>query len=208
MTWARRSAENLLPLSEEKESLKDALREWIYSGDMYDLEEPRETCELCEHPDIRYQFKITNRLNMNELLVGSECINKFGILAVDDAGIVLDQGQSRRRVQQDRRYLIAEARKKRLITSLVELSNRDQEFQITSFIDYVQDRGAFTPHQLAFLLWRLDRHGVDYSPTDFKLTIRRNREKAQLAAMPDWKLRRVWRAMSTSQKEWYGDNKA
>lgn len=37
MTWAKRSAENLLPLSEEKESLKDALREWIYSGEMYDL---------------------------------------------------------------------------------------------------------------------------------------------------------------------------
>jgi len=101
MTWARRSSENLLPLSEEEESLKNALREWIYSGETYDLQEPRETCELCDHPDLRYQFKIINKLNLNELLVGSECINKFGILAVDDDGIVLDQAQSRRRIQQD-----------------------------------------------------------------------------------------------------------
>ncbi|HYW72020.1 MAG TPA: hypothetical protein VE961_13360 [Pyrinomonadaceae bacterium] len=207
MTWARRSSENLLPLSEEKESLKNALREWIYSGETYDLQEPRETCELCDHPDLRYQFKIINKLNLNELLVGSECINKFGILAVDDDGIVLDQAQSRRRIQQDRRYLIAEAKRNRLITTLVELANRDIEFKIASFIDYVQDRGAFTPSQLGLLFWRLDLHGVDYVATDFKVTIRRNREKEQLIAMADWKLKKIWSAMSSNQKDWYKDNK-
>lgn len=207
MSWAKRSAENLLPLSNEKESLKNALREWVYSGEMYDLEEPRETCELCDHPDIRYQFKITNTLNKNELLVGSECINKFGILALDEKGQVLDRQQSRRRVDQDRRYLVAEARKKRLITILVELSSRDRDFEIKSFIDYVQDRGAFTPLQLGLLFWRLDRHEVDYRPNDFKLTIRRDREREQLLAMADWKLKKLWRAMSNSQKEWYRENK-
>jgi hypothetical protein len=50
MSWAKRSAENLLPLSNEKESLKNALREWIYSGEMYDLEEPpRYTLSIQDH---------------------------------------------------------------------------------------------------------------------------------------------------------------
>ena len=106
MSWAERSAANLLPLSEETSNLKAALHEWVYSGEMYDLTEPIETCELCEHPDIRYQFKIVNTLNGSELLVGSECITKFGILAVGESGELLNQAESRRKVQQDRRFLI------------------------------------------------------------------------------------------------------
>jgi len=207
MSCAKQSAENLLPLSNEKESLKQALREWIYAGEMYDLEEPRETCELCDHPDIRYQFKIRNTLNENELLVGSECINKFGILALDEKRKVLDRQQSRRRVEQDRRYLVAEARKRRLITSLIELSSRERDFDIKSFIDYLQDRGAFTPLQLGLLFWRLDRHEIDYRPSDFKLTIRRDREKQQLLTMAEWKLKKLWRAMSDNQKRWFRENK-
>jgi hypothetical protein len=110
--------------------------------------------------------------------VVSECINKFGILALDEKGKVLDLQQSRRRVEQDRRYLIAEARKKRVITSLVELSSRDRDFVIKSFIDYVQDRGAFTPLQLGLLFGRLDSHKIDYRASDFKLILRRDRENS------------------------------
>ena len=108
----------------------------------------------------------------------SECINKFGILALDEKGKVLDLQQSRRRVEQDRRYLIAEARKKRVITSLVELSSRDRDFVIKSFIDYLQDRGAFTPLQLGLLFGRLDSHKIDYRASDFKLILRRDRENS------------------------------
>jgi len=115
MSWTERSAANLLPLSEERSSLKVALREWVYSGETYDLIQPVETCELCEHPDIRYQFKIVNKLNGSELLVGSECITKFGILAVGESGEFLNQAESRRKVHQDRRFLIEKGRRKRLV---------------------------------------------------------------------------------------------
>ena len=90
MNWASRAAENILPLSREKMNLASALAEWLYTGDTYDLEKPIETCELCGHPDLRYQFRIENRHNGNELLVGSECINRFTIRATDSFGRVLD----------------------------------------------------------------------------------------------------------------------
>lgn len=86
MSWAERAAANLLPLSKEKSDLANALREWRYTGDFHDLEAPIENCQLCDHPDIRYQFEIRNLLTGNTLLIGSECINRFGIAATDEEG--------------------------------------------------------------------------------------------------------------------------
>lgn len=203
MSWASRAAANLLPLSREQDDLGKALREWRYTGNYYDLEEPIEDCELCDHPEIRYQFEIANLHTHQSLLVGSECINRFSITAVDKDGRELDVESSKRRVHRDRRRLIDDARKRRVVIALVTLSGVEEQFRIESFIDYLQRRGAFTPKQLAFLFWRLDQREVAYIPSDFKLVIRRDREKAQLVELADWKVRRLWPAMSASQRRYY-----
>jgi hypothetical protein len=90
MNWISRSADNIFPYSENKKNISSALTEWMYTGEMHDLEKPTGTCELCNHPDIRYQFNIKNTHNHNELIVGSECINKFEIKSFDDKGSLLD----------------------------------------------------------------------------------------------------------------------
>ena len=206
MRWRENSIENLLPLSENRVNFMQALREWVYTGDMFDAEIASEVCELCNHPEIRYQFRISNRYNSNELLVGSECINKFEIAALDENGDVLDYKASRKKVQHDRRILVTEAKKRRLFNTLIKLKKNDDTFDIESFITYVQDRGAFTPKQLSLLLWRLETYKIEYCITDFKLTIRRNREKEQLLRMADWKVKKIWQAMSTNQRNWYTEN--
>jgi len=68
------------------------------------------------------------------------------------------------------------------------------------------DRDAFTPNQLALLFWRLDQHEIEYSPRDFKIVIRRDREKNQLRQMEDWKIKKLWASMSTSQRTWVKQN--
>src|SRR6266511_1614525 len=117
--WAKRAAENLLPLSEERDELAVALKEWVYSGDMDDLESERSSCGLCEHPDIRFEFEIVNRQNGNALLVGSECIKKFEIPALDDQGRLLTGIAAKRKVNTDRRTLIRKAESRSVITSLL-----------------------------------------------------------------------------------------
>lgn len=201
MSWASRAADNLMPLSREQEYLSTALREWRYTGKCYHLEEPVETCQLCDHPDIRYQFDIGNLFTGESLLVGSECINRFGIAATDEEGRTLDAAESRHRVGRDRRKLIDDARKRRVINALVVLSNADDEFRISDFIEYLQDRGAFTPKQLILLLWRFDKYRIPHDVKDFKITIRRNREKAQLREMQKWQIDRIWPCLSASQRE-------
>ncbi|MDE2111111.1 MAG: hypothetical protein KGJ79_08205 [Alphaproteobacteria bacterium] len=200
MSWAERAAANLLPLSMEKSNLSTALREWRYTGDFHDLETPVETCQLCDHPEIRYQFEIRNLLTDETLLIGSECINRFGIAATDAEGRTLSGKDSRKKVNRDRRSLIEEARKRRVISALVALAHVDGDFNILSFIDYLQNRGAFTPNQLATVLWRLSKFRIAHNPRDFRLTIRRNREKAQLEEMRDWQRKLIEPCLSDSQR--------
>lgn len=202
MSWAERAAANLLPLSREKSDLARALREWRYTGDFHDLEAPIEICQLCDHPDIRYQFEIKNLVTGRSLLIGSECINRFGIAATDAEGRTLSADDSRKKVSHDRRSLIEQARARRVITALVALAHADNAFNISSFIDYLQDRGAFTPKQLSTLLWRLSKFAIPYNPKDFRLTIRRNREKAQLRELKDWERRRIEPCLSDAQRSY------
>lgn len=108
-------------------------------------------------------------------------------------------------VDSDRRTLVDEARKKRVITALVALAQADPEFKILAFIDYLQDRGAFTPKQLALLLWRFEKLRVPFDVRDFKLTIRRDREKVQLLEMADWQIERLLPAMSPSQRQFLAE---
>lgn len=201
MSWASRAAKNLLPLSQERSDLARALKEWRYTGNFNDLEEPAADCELCDHPDIRYQFEIQNLHTAKRLLIGSECIHRFGIAATDEEGRTLDAAGTRKKVEKDRRKLIEEARKRRLVKALVALAHVDSEFDIASFIDYLQTRDAFTPKQLTTLQWRLSKHRIPHDLRDFKLTIRRAREKDQLAALADWQLARILPALSESQRE-------
>ena len=205
MSWAQRAARNMLPHSREKSRLPAALKEWRYEGGFHDLEAPEADCELCDHPDIRYQFEIRNRFTDARLQIGSECINRFGISATGDDGEELDAAGTRKKVGRDRRTLVDEARIKRVITALVALAQADPEFKILAFIDYLQDRGALTPKQLVLLLWRFEKLRVPFDVRDFKLTIRRDREKVQLLEMADWQIERLLPAMSPSQREFLAE---
>ncbi|MEM9357947.1 MAG: hypothetical protein AAGB04_17220 [Pseudomonadota bacterium] len=199
--WAKNASNNILPLSTSQTSLRDALAEWFYNGNTLDLEAPVESCRLCDHPDIRYQFEIENETNGNTLLVGSECITRFSISAKAD-GRNLSQTDTKKLVSRDRRQLIQDARTKRVIGCLVDLAAKDDEFNdIDRSIDYYRERGAFSPNHLAFLIWRLDKNNVPYKASDMKMTIRRSREKEQLLSMPDWKLQKLLPCMSKSQRD-------
>lgn len=205
--WTENVKTNLLPLSIEKNDLRKALAEWFYTGNTYDLSYPDENCELCNHQGIRFQFEIQNYLTKSILLIGSECILRFSISAVDDQGKVLDQKETTKKVHKDRRQLISDARTKRVINSLVELAQKDTKFDgIDSSIEYFQERGAFSPKHLLFLLWRMKESGVSFNKSDFKMTIKRNREKDQLLDMKDWEVRKILPAMSASQQKWYQEH--
>lgn len=203
MSWLDRVSEVLAPLSIEQADVREMLAEWYYTGNAFDLDEPVENCQLCGHPEIRYQFEIRNEHTEFELLVGSECIKKFRISAVDESGDRLDADESKQKVDRDRNKLITDAKQRRVINALVQLSMQDDTFQIESFIEYYREREAFTPNQLKVIIWRLNKHNVDFQHADFRMSMRRDREKSQLHSMEGWQVKQIWQCMSPSQRNWY-----
>ncbi len=207
MNWIERVKENVLPVSNEKYNIRKALDEWVYEGNMYDVEVADEICELCDHPNIRYQFEIVNQLNNNALLIGSECIIRFKISVIDKSGKKLSFDEAKKKVTKDKSRLVTEAKEKSVLNTLVVLAGIDHNFNILNFIEYFKERKAFTPNQLALLIWRLERANIDFKKSHFKLTIKRNREKEQLLQFEDWKLNRIWSCLSNSQKQFVIQNK-
>lgn len=202
MNWTDCVSKNLLPLSLSTD-LREALAEWLYTGVAHDLDEPCERCELCDYNPIRYQFEITNQYNDNALLVGSECVTRFGICGVDSDGHKLDAEQTQKLVERDRRRLIQSTRESRVLDAIAKLGLTESQFKADSFIEYFQRHSAFTAKQLNFLMWRLKVNKIDHNPGDFKLRMRRDSDKAQLVGLEDFQLRQIWPCMARSQRDWY-----
>jgi hypothetical protein len=207
MNWIERVKKNILPVSNEKYNIRKALDEWVYEGNMYDVEIADEICELCDQPNIRYQFEIVNRLNNNALLIGSECIMRFKISVIDKSGRKLSFDEAKKKVTKDKSRLVTEAKEKSVLNTLVFLAGKDHDFNIENFIEYFKERKAFTPNQLALLIWRLEKANIDFKKSHFKLTIKRSREKEQLLRLEDWKLKRIWDCLSNSQKQFILEKK-
>ena len=74
-TWLLNATKNLLPLSNASDFV-NAKKEWVYVG-LIDNEEADFDCQLCGHKEIRYEYTIKNKINQNEMIVGSSCILKF-----------------------------------------------------------------------------------------------------------------------------------
>ncbi len=203
MSWTERAARNLLPLSLEQYDLAVALQEWVYERNVVVLESPREVCQLCDHPRLRYQFEIFNQYTGHSLYIGSECIKRFAIGVRSEGGGIITGETADRSVDADRRRMEQEARDRSVLNSLVDLAATDGEFDLQDFIAYYQRRGAFTPNQMALLQWRFQRSGVAHEPAFFKVSLRRHREQEQLRRMPEWKVRRLWAYLSAQQRQWY-----
>lgn len=210
MTHLDTTIKTIFQLSSEEKDLSKAFKEWVYEGNMHDTGESTHVCELCGQTDLRFQFEIRNIQNQNSLLIGSECIKKFNSISVlDSDGNKLDVVSARKKVDSDRRSLVTDAKKRHVINSLVQLSwkDEDSDYKIEDFIKYLNDRGAFTPDQLAFLFWRLDVCNVSFQKSYFKLVMKRNRERTQLLTMPEWKLRKIEDTFSSSQRLWVKENR-
>jgi hypothetical protein len=170
-SWAERAATTLLPLSRAA-TLTAALKEWTYTGRFFDLEAADGTCELCGQQELRYHFEIENDGTGSSLLVGSECIKRFEIGGIEQ----------------------------RVMTALLKLGRKAPDFDAQNFIAFVDDKGAFTPNQVAMIFWRLGSAGVEYRPADWKVRLRRDSDLGQLRTMKPAAFKRVMAALTAPQR--------
>lgn len=197
--WGERAAVNLIPLSFAN-SIGPAIAEWFYTGNFLDLEATDGVCELCNQLDLRYHFEIRNHLTHSKILVGSECIKRFDLTGVDDNGNWIDATETGRLVDRHRRGLVEDARKRRVMAALLKLAQFAPEFDAMSFIEFVDDKGAFTPKQVSMVFWKLNTFAINYQPRDWRVRLRRNSDLGQLRNLNPAAFERVWAALSPDQR--------
>jgi hypothetical protein len=199
--WEERARENLLPMSREKENLREALKEWHYTRETVEVE--REHCQLCEQPELLYHFEIANRFTANALWVGSTCITKFEI-AVLDEGRLLQGGEASRVVAKDRKGLISDAKHRRALTALVALAGAAPSFPFDRFLRaYRYDRHV-SPKQASMITWQANSLalGSIVNIADFKIALKSKRDKEGMQGLKPFQRRQIAPALTPAQRKW------
>ncbi|GGP24188.1 hypothetical protein [Silvimonas amylolytica] len=197
--WLEKSKENLLPLSVAS-SFGEALKEWFFTGVVFDRGDEDIFCELCEHPDLASHFEIKNRHKHNILLVGSSCILRFqDIEILDKAGVAITDDN-------ERKSALDKALRDKIIESSLESlrdlwrSDIQNRRKIAELGIAVKNGEALHPEDLLFLFDRMNQLNVEYLATRYKISLRSDNAKYQLAGMSDSEIKKIWPALSNQQK--------
>jgi hypothetical protein len=204
--WLENSEKNLLPLSAEKENFAVAIKEWFYTDELIEYEEPEEICELCEKDGLKYHFQIKNEIG-NTLWVGSKCIEKFGITIYDENGIEITENKEA--------YLINQAKKKHVKDTLSKLSNINTPGNIQghSFkeldsycINNYNIEGKFDAKMVNYLFQRFENEKIRFRSNCFKIDLRADESKKLLLNLKIVQYKRIKGALSVSQRKYYKEN--
>lgn len=198
--WER-VKKTLFRYSNEEKDINQARREWRYFGDVEDNRVSRKeqeaadrgaypSCELCNHPEIRFSFIIRNIENDHELKVGSECITKF--IEVDANGeVIRDPIKKREILKKGVRKLIRDNKTKEVIKNILAIQRKDQTFDAKSFLDRLDTRNGFTIKQIKLLFFLFKKYNISYWVSNYKVNLRRKREQQQLMELKEWQFNKL-----------------
>ena len=194
-TYPQRVADNILPLSLTG-TLPEAFKEWYFTENMEDHEIAGEDCELCDQEQLRYHFEIKNRHTNHRLWVGSSCILKFQVQVFDN-GALLDAKGSAKKLETLKRKMRLES----CIKALRKLAASEDNDILSSALDFYLKNKYLTPKFAFVVFWRLNSNKIDYSPSFFKVSLKKDKYKRDLAQMPLDRVHMIWPALSSSQRK-------
>lgn len=200
--WLETARTNLLRLSQEAQDFPAALREWEHTGRVLDHGAPLATCQLCEHERLRYHFEIRNRCTAATLLVGSSCITRFDIAVYDDRGQALSGPAKEERLKDKVREQQREARLAPL-RELYRVAEAERGIIRQTVLESEARRG-FSPAQLLTLFRQMDRHGIRYQPTLYKVRLRSEFDQQQLLRLSAEERVLLWPCLSVQQRRRFG----
>ena len=203
--WGNLSKSNLLSLSQEQNDFKVALKEWKHTGMVKDHLQAVETCQLCDHSNLRYHFEIVNRVTKAVLQVGSSCIKKFNITVYDDEGNELFGDAKSQKLDEE---ISQEQRKMMLqpLRNLWKVAKLEQNY-IRLHVEAFRDRNGFSPENLLYLFRLMEAHEIAHKPQIYKVVLRSNQDKRELFEMSAKDLKLIWPSLSASQKQRFQERK-
>lgn len=192
--YPQRVRDNILPLSVGA-SLPEAFEEWSFTEHTVDHEEPVETCQLCEHEELRYHFEIKNVLTHKVLWVGSQCILKFNLSVFED-GRRLSPTDAKKKLER----LMQQMRLQSCINALEKLAAKEATDILSSALAFYKKNKYLTPKFAFVVLWRLQSNKIDHSPSFFKVNLQKTKYQQDLRAMPLGRVHTIWPALSSAQR--------
>lgn len=192
--YPQRVRDSILPLSVGK-TLPEAFEEWSFTERTIDHEEPIETCELCEQEALRYHFEIKNHLT-KKMMAGSKCILKFG-LSVFEEGRKLNPADAKKKLDR----LMQQMRLESCVRALERLAATENNAILTNALAYYRKNKYLTPKYAFVVLWRLQKHGIDHSPTFFKINLQKDKYQRDLREMPKSQIPFIWLALNSAQRK-------
>jgi len=194
-TYPQRVADNILPLSVAG-SLPEAFIEWYFTENIEDHEIADEDCELCDQEQLRYHFEIKNRHTNHRLWVGSSCILKFHVQVFDN-GTLLDEKGSAKKLEDLKRKMRLDS----CIKALRKLAASENNDILSNALDFYLKNKYLTPKFAFVVFWRLNSNKIDHSPSFFKVSLKKDKYKTDLAQMPLDRVHMIWPALSSSQRK-------
>jgi hypothetical protein len=196
--WLETSKRNLIPLSQAN-SFSEALKEWLFTGCVFDYDGEEIECELCEHPDLAHHFEIQNKINTNRLLVGSSCILKFSEINI------LDSSGKEITNPEERKSHLEDALQKKLAEIMIEplrklwLKDKGNRTEIESKAIVLKRGEGISPNQLLSLFLRMDELQIQYTASRYKISLRTYQEQGELTFMSKANLQKLKPALSGPQ---------
>jgi hypothetical protein len=205
--WLQNSIKNLLLLSENKISFQEAIKEWFYTGEIFDNHLANQICELCEKDKLRYHFEIRNQRD-NYLLVGSNCIEKFDI-------VIYDKGGKEIKTDKDK-YLKSQVKIRHVERTLSNLHSCNPLGQIKGFTkkeldDYClmifERNNKFYPKMLNYVFLRFNEENIIFDESMFKISMRTKEYRKEFLSLSEVQFERIKGALTINQREYYINNK-
>lgn len=193
-TYPQRIRDNILPLSVGA-TLPEAFEEWSFTEETVDHGHATETCELCEQEELRYHFRIQNQLTAHRLWVGSQCILRFDV-SVFEQGLKLSATEAKKKLNR----LMQQMHLESCMKALEQLAASESNQILANALTYFRTNKSLTPKYAFVVLWRLQAHSIDHNPSFFRVSLHKDRHKADLAAMETSKVHLIWPALTSAQR--------
>lgn len=208
--WIETARNNLLIHSDEKTDYNLAKSEWYFNGVVIDnhedlsYDEDRPSCELCEHENLRWQFRIENTLNDNFLYVGSTCIKQFDIKLIDNFGNEIFGTERDSEVNKIIRNSIKNIHHENVLQALRKLwkiDDPDRRPIIENAAKQWKEDKSFSPKMLSFLVWRFKQNSIDFNSLNLKISIKKKIHKDQLIELEEWQYEHIHPFLSKAQQK-------
>lgn len=193
--YPQRVRENILPLSVST-NMEEVFKEWVFTEVTEDYGSPSEICELCDKDHLRYHFQITNVHTKYNLNVGSDCIQKFEV-PVYDNGKILSKAQTKQKLDK----LVRKMHEDSCTKALEALVKIDKHRALSGALSWFNKNKKLSPNYAEMVFRNFNQRGIDYDPKYFKISMSSTQHKEDLSKMNQTKIKTVWPALTTTQRE-------